>query len=106
MLTQTLLSKNFVSMNMMFFLMMLLTLMSMFFMRKQLLLLLITLELMNLTVFMMLLMKMVSQLQPISIAFYMLIMSACEASLALSLMISLTRIKGSDMLSLVSKFKF
>nr|YP_001648405.1 NADH dehydrogenase subunit 4L [Bugula neritina]AAT79561.1 NADH dehydrogenase subunit 4L [Bugula neritina] len=99
-------SKTFTSMNMVFFLMMMMTVMSMFFMRKQLLLLLITLELMNLMVFMMLLLKMVSQIQPISIAFYMLIMSACEASMALSLMISLTRIKGSDMLSLISKFQF
>jgi len=106
MLIQTLVSKNFVSINIVFFLIIVITLIRIFFIRKQLLLLLITLELINLIVFMILLIKIVSQLQPISVAFYILIMRACEARIALRLIIRLTRIKGSDILRLIRKFKF
>lgn len=106
MLIQTIFSKTFTSINMVFFLIMIITVIRIFFMRKQLLLLLITLELINLIVFIILLLKIVSQIQPISIAFYILIIRACEASMALRLIIRLTRIKGSDILRLIRKFQF
>ena len=77
-----------------------------FIFRKQILITLIRLEIVTLTLFIRLIFKLARLSQPISIAFFILILGACEASLALRLIVIMTRLKGRDILRLIRKFKF
>lgn len=64
--------------------------------RRKVLVILLSLETANLIIFAALMVALFHLGQPISFAFFLLIMGACEAALGLSLIITMTRSKGSD----------
>nr|YP_005089256.1 NADH dehydrogenase subunit 4L [Flustra foliacea]AEX16061.1 NADH dehydrogenase subunit 4L [Flustra foliacea] len=98
-------STLFISVEMMSFSVML-CLLSVFYFRKQLLVVLLSMEFVLLSLFVLVVLVYSSFGQSVSTSFYILILGACEASLGLSLLVVMTRIKGMDMLSLLSLMKF
>nr|UUC08026.1 NADH dehydrogenase subunit 4L [Exechonella vieirai] len=83
----------------------LVSLMSVMFQRKKMLTAILSLELTLLSLFSLMVMMSMMKTQNISPAFFILVMGAIEASLALSLLINLTRFKGSDMLNNSTSYK-
>lgn len=44
--------------------------------------------------------------KPLSISFYLLVLGACEARLGLTLLVTMTRFTGRDILRLIRKTKY
>lgn len=78
---------------------------SAFYFRKQFLMSLLSLELIVLSLFLGLLFIFGLFLKPVSFAFYLLVLGACEASLGLRLLVNIVRLGGNDMLSLFKRVK-
>lgn len=78
---------------------------SAFYFRKQFLVSLLSLELVVLGLFLgvSFCIRMIGH--PVSISFYLLVFGACEASLGLRLLVSIVRLAGRDMLSLLRAVK-
>lgn len=76
-----------------------------FFFRKQLLMSLLRLEFIVLGMFIGVIFLLGWSGKPFSVAFYLLVLGACEASLGLSLMVRMVRFSGGDMLSFLSLIK-
>ena len=76
-----------------------------FFFRKKLLIILITLEFVLLRIFLILIILLTLYFQPPSLAFFILVLGACEARLGLRILIILVRFKGRDILRKVTSFK-
>lgn len=81
-----------------------LILMSVFLTRKKVLLILMSLELLLLNFFVIIIIKLRIVNLPVSPPLYLLVLGACEASLGLSVLISITRYSGSDII--IKKIKF
>lgn len=80
-------------------------LLSAFYFRKQLLISLLRLEFIVLGIFIGVIFLLGCLGKPFSIAFYLLVLGACEASLGLSLMVRMVRFSGGDMLNFLSLIK-
>lgn len=76
-----------------------------FYFRKQFLISLLSLELVVLSLFLGMLFIFGLFLKPVSFAFYLLVLGACEARLGLSLLVNIVRLGGNDMLSLFKVVK-
>nr|UUC08070.1 NADH dehydrogenase subunit 4L [Discoporella cookae] len=81
------------------------SMMSAFFLRKQLLMTMLSMELIMLSIFMLMMNMYWLMNLPVSTPFYILVMSACEASIGLSMLINMTRFKGNDKLSKINLVK-
>ena len=75
-----------------------------YFLRKKLLLILLTLEFTVLRLFLLTILTLNIFNQTPSIAFFLLTLGACEARLGLSLIVTIVRFKGNDMLRITSSF--
>lgn len=71
-----------------------------YYFRKQFLLSLLSLELVSLRLFLLVVFLLGMYGKSISVAFYLLVLAACEASLGLRLLVNIVRLSGRDMLSL------
>jgi len=78
---------------------------STFYFRKQFLLSLLSLELVTLSLFLLVVLVFGSVGKSISVSFYLLVLGACEARLGLSLLVSMVRLRGRDMLRLFRVIK-
>lgn len=77
-----------------------------YFSRKKILSCLIILEIVILRLFLIVTIKFSQLNQPIAVCFYILIFGACEARLALRLLIIITRLKGNDILRSIRNYKY